>query len=215
MIQTTHYNTLISPQDKLYLNRYETFVSIDRTMNEIENALSWAAPIPVIPGGIKFVVGAVQTLAGASFFVIGQFSGIASGDYALRNYSWTHVQHGVCNMVAGVLEGIPLLGAYILYQRASRAPMSDNMETTIGGLHKFKFVPYSKLVLEDICYVRGAHDKNSQASIEAANATLRVQLVNYKITSGKNGYMSHEDHKWIGLTATLNHPDKAPLKHNY
>lgn len=150
-------------------------LTVDRTLNNIENTLSWASSYPIVgtaPALCKILMGTIQTTAAS---VCGIFIGLPTAllaeNYSVLNYSWTHVKHGIGNVAAGALEAIPYVQHALYYYREpylyrDRQYMKkEYTDRGIPGLraqlwtgHENKWMPYTSLIESD-CYI-GVDSKN-------------------------------------------------------
>lgn len=134
-------------------------VSIDSTVNNIENTLSTVSAIPVVgtlAGGAKVLLGLVQTISAAvsAIFLIAP-SFCIGWDY--MKYCWTHIKHGVGNMIAGSFEAVPLLGTGIYFYRRIKGSSASDVQVYISSGHAFKFMSYPSLEVRDWAFT-GADD---------------------------------------------------------
>lgn len=142
-------------------------VQIDRSFHQMEMCLTkWSAYSIIVPGILKIGLGLLQltvaSIATVSF-------GLAACDQTSRSlclYSWEHVQHGAGNILAGVVESIPLVAsiAYIfrLVGRKTFRPHRDTLPSVYkykvmkDPSHKLKWMPYERIVAYDTnVYVKG------------------------------------------------------------
>lgn len=102
---------------------------------EAENTLSDLSIIPVIgtiPAIVKIALGCIQTVSGALVGITGVMyfpSSIVNDNNCSKmmlNFSFTHIKHGIGNCVAGVLEGIPILGTIIVIKRRLKLAAYDS-----------------------------------------------------------------------------------------
>lgn len=136
-------------------------LTVDRTLNNIENTLSWASSYPIIgtaPALCKILMGTIQTTtASVCGIFIGIPTALLSENYSVLNYSWTHVKHGIGNIAAGTLEAIPYVQTKMYYYR--QYMNKQYTDRGIPGLwaqlktgHENKWMPYTSLIESD-CYI--------------------------------------------------------------
>lgn len=93
-----------------------TLVNIERTIAYTEGTLSVVAIIPAvgsIPAVVKVALAALQTVAGL-FVMLGSLPFVWHKDGRdVFTRSFSHVVNGVANVVAGILEAVPLVGTVI------------------------------------------------------------------------------------------------------
>lgn len=118
-------------------------MEIDRTMDNIETALSIGAAIPFLgrlPAAAKVIMGVAQLIAAVVYGIFSLMRAAIHKDYSyLDRYldcSWTHIRHGVGNIFAGLLEGIPFIGTVMFGMRLAMA---------CSEIGEDKFMPYASL----------------------------------------------------------------------
>lgn len=136
----------------------KTKIELDQKINDIENILSFAAVNPIIgtlAGGAKVCLGVAQSFTALAIFIITSIPAAYTGNWSTSNYAWSHVKHGLGNIVTGTLESIPLVGTFLGLLRLQRTIISsfegfegDTREFTSTG-HANKFMPYESLVERD------------------------------------------------------------------
>ena len=137
---------------------------IDQNLNKTERFLSKCAALPVL--GTPFAAIKVLILSPGQL-ITGFALGILSiplrctNHCNLNDYCWSHVKHGLGNIVAGTFEAIPLIGLGIHMVRKKRAVHDlsvsdddyDSTHTCYFSNHEDKFMPYQSLVKRDsICF---------------------------------------------------------------
>lgn len=103
-----------------------------KMMESTEEALTIAAILPVfgtLAGAVKVGIGGSQFTLAVSCAIIGGIPLALSGHSTLLRCSWSHTKHGIGNIAAGIIEGIPGLGASIAFRH--------------------KIMPYSALTSKD------------------------------------------------------------------
>ncbi len=152
---------------------------IDSNLNRAENFLSSAARYPLIgtvAGLAKVGLGVAQVVAGLS---IGIFLALHFDPLWPTKRYFAHVKHGAGNIVAGILESLPIIQTALYYVRENRKPRPPGTDLYVQTNHETKFMPYRSLVAKDIT-IRGTGDPekiNSAlqrfTSFEAAEAYHR------------------------------------------
>lgn len=118
---------------------------IDSSMNNIENGLSDIALYPglgTVAGSVKVIVGAAQSLTALVCGIFALLYGVFTHDLSPASFAWSHVKHGGGNIVAGVLEAIPVVGTAVHIFR-SLDPGSDALVHLYTG-HENKWMPYER-----------------------------------------------------------------------
>lgn len=120
-------------------------VSLDKSVNNFERTLStWAATpvIGTIPAAIKVAFGTVQAIVALACAVFEFVPAAVSGNWDFEDYYWSHVEHGIGNMVAGAFEAIPFVGlAIYCYKELSRPKHAVDVLTG----QEDKWMPYTSL----------------------------------------------------------------------
>lgn len=124
----------------------------NRTIAEYELRLSRMAAIPIVGtifGVVKVAGGCLQAIAGLFGYVYGQALRVFDGihDIGKINFSAVHMEHGLYNILAGVLEAIPLVGSLLYFIRWNRQPSGTEYQILTG--HEMHFAPYRHLELSD------------------------------------------------------------------
>lgn len=124
-------------------------IGLERGLDYLERAGSYVAIVPVVgtvPGVLKVVGGLIQLTAAVACAILFFIPAAALGEVdSLMQHCWVHMQHGVGNILAGLLESIPLLGTAIAIQRDMDSRWS--MEKTPSEVGKF--MPYQSLIDDD------------------------------------------------------------------
>jgi hypothetical protein len=126
-------------------------VSLERKINNIENSLSELSPFPIIGtvmGVSKIFVGATQLLTATALAIFALIPA-AIGDFTLLNHSWTHIKHGLGNVVAGVIEALPIIQTIFYLVRMNKGASSSDAVAHLRTGHENKFMPYASLIEED------------------------------------------------------------------
>lgn len=107
---------------------------IETYISKMEDWLSIGAMPPVIgiiPAAAKLGMGAIQLVGGATAGIFLSLAGLYNATYKpLRNRAWSHVAHGMGNMIGGSVEGVPFLGLVVVLGRLVKSrpiakPISD------------------------------------------------------------------------------------------
>jgi hypothetical protein len=124
-------------------------VHIDRTFDEIENVLSHISAFPVagiLAGVAKICMGTVQAITALACGILMLVPSICKNDYSSIHYSWTHIKHGIANIVAGVFEGTPILGTIIYVLRFLKGTTNSDYQVYVHVNCQEKFMPYESLL---------------------------------------------------------------------
>lgn len=143
-------------------------IRLDENMNKVENKLSQISAIPIVgtlAGATKFVIGAAQAFTALAMTVLTSIPCTVKGDWSAMKYSWTHVKHGAGNMVAGVIEAIPIVQTVLWGARkhALSKALDARSSNTIITHHENKFMPYKTLVAKDLTF--GGIDKEEMQGL--------------------------------------------------
>lgn len=124
-------------------------VQLDRFIDTLERAGSTVAIVPgagAVAGAFKIVIGLIQITTAVACAILLFIPAAAMGEEgSLMEYCWTHIKHGVGNILAGLLEAIPLLGTAIAIQRDMDSRWSTERTPSEAG----KFMPYQSLIDDD------------------------------------------------------------------
>lgn len=129
----------------------DVLVPFDHAIDKFERALSYFSCIPILgigSGVLQAAFGIIQ-MVGAIAIGILFLPFVFFNDAAVLCYhAWTHVPHGLGNILVGVLEAIPGIG-YLLYhikEKSKESREEDGMRA--GVLNRVdKFYPY--LLVDD------------------------------------------------------------------
>ena len=119
--------------------------------NQAENRLGSAARFPivgVVPATIKFALGIAQAITALVLGILSAPFRCCSDDAAAFNdHCWTHVVHGLGNMVGGLGEAllsVTIVGGFILGYCRYNGIYFTNPD------HQDKYIPYSDLIVRDV-----------------------------------------------------------------
>lgn len=122
-------------------------VAIDNFVDSLERAASKAAIVPVVgtvTGALKVVGGVIQVTAAIATAILLFIPALATGEIkSLGLHSWTHIKHGAANILAGIIEAIPLVGTIASFRRTLDY---DHPFYSGGESRKGKFMPYQSLI---------------------------------------------------------------------
>lgn len=136
-------------------------INIDRTMNNIENALSDVAAYPVagiFAGATKVIFGVTQSLTALVCGILILIPSVASCDWSHIYHSWTHIKHGLGNIAGGTLESIPLVGTVMYFFRQVGKCRGSDIQVRLRTGHEEKWMPYTSLIECDWKII-GANDE--------------------------------------------------------
>jgi hypothetical protein len=106
---------------------------INGIISEAEGWLSDFAAIPVfgtLAGTAKVIGGIAQTLIAVCGILFGSALFYIHRNPLIIKHSWTHIQHGLSNVVMGMLEAIPGIGTALYLLR-----LHDIGKETIFFMH--------------------------------------------------------------------------------
>lgn len=123
-------------------------VDFDLEVNRLENFLSNVSPYPIVgtlAGSIKIILGAAQfTIAMIAVIVTG-IAYIFTRNFGHVKYTFSHVTHGLGNIMAGFLELIPGIQTIFYKIRIARQTAADGLPQHLYSGHETKWMPYSSL----------------------------------------------------------------------
>lgn len=126
-------------------------MKLERNLNNLENNLTYYAKYcPIIPGAIQFAVGTVQAVVGFGICFIGLYTFAPLWRPSMLDFGWTHLKHGLGNMVAGTLGSIPGFNALFRSHGTIKWNVSDDgkIESIHPNVPK-KFMQYKELNKHD------------------------------------------------------------------
>lgn len=132
--------------------------SFNSACNTTEYFLTATAAIPFIGtlfAVCKFTFGLVQTITALALGILSTPFRFCNEDaMAFNNHCWTHVVHGLGNMIASLGEAIPILGTILVMARLNGY--------YAGGLPGYnpeeqeKYIPYSDVIQENLSNLGGS-----------------------------------------------------------
>ena len=127
------------------LNDVRNNYHLDLFFDNVENKLTSASVFPLLgtcAGGVKTAMGVVQAVAAVCACTL---AGVKRDREALE-HSWTHIKHGVSNMLVGILEALPIV-QQILYAARYFREKSRLQSVGIGlvDANAGKFMAYPSL----------------------------------------------------------------------
>lgn len=143
-----HYS---QPENHIYLEeleerRFEIFTPLDQKVNNFENTLSNISCIPIVgtaAGALKIVFGVAQAVLALALAVLSApFVYCFQDAEVLLMHSWSYVFHGLANILAGSIEGIPGVG-YALSELKEH--INEKKGQTYAGELGVKFYPYTSI----------------------------------------------------------------------
>lgn len=122
--------------------------SLELRLLNTERTLTNAAETPfigIIPGAAKVGMGTIQTAAAVACLIIFAIPAVAGHQFSrlAERYAWSHIKHGLGNIVAGGLEAIPGMGYSGIFLRQliqMRAP-----RFCFDTRQNDKFIPYTTI----------------------------------------------------------------------
>ena len=128
-------------------------MSLEMKINNWENTLSLYAAIPlfgILPGALKVAGGVVQTVSAVALSILFSAPALCQNEQSKEIFfrACKHIPHGLGNIVAGTVEGCPIIGSIFValrFMRTSRdiEPPSTLCDTYDTMEHPaFKFYPY-------------------------------------------------------------------------
>lgn len=123
-------------------------VDLDHTLDQTERFLGKVAAIPVLGtpfGALKVAMGIAQCISALALGIL-TLSFQCTQYSSVNDYCWSHVVHGMGNILAGIFEAIPLLGTVIASHRCRAYPPRIHGVTCS---QTEKYMPYQSLVNRD------------------------------------------------------------------
>ncbi len=140
-------------------------INFNQFCNETEIFLSKAAAIPVLgslAGISKVLLGTTQAVAALALGILSSPFRFCHDDAkAFNDHCWTHVVHGLGNMVAGLGEALlslTLIGGFMFHVGRKMGAYNDNPD------HQDKYIPYSDLIARDVAALRSDYDATNTSS---------------------------------------------------
>jgi hypothetical protein len=121
-------------------------IQLDRFVDKMEKLGSDVAFVPGV-GLLKTAGGLIQTTTAIACAILLFLPAVVMGkEGSLMKNSWTHIKHGMGNVLAGTLEAIPVVGAAICIWRDTLFTSATNVAYSQLG----KFMPYESLIEDDV-----------------------------------------------------------------
>lgn len=113
-------------------------VGTESALSDIEmNLANGAAYIPVVPGGVKMTLGGIQTVSAVALTILSAPYAVVAEDLSLTKHFFSHVGHGIANVVSGLFEAFPGIGWYLYHKRCAEEKekwvLDAAKEITIAG----------------------------------------------------------------------------------
>ncbi|MGA8164009.1 MAG: hypothetical protein WB791_03170 [Waddliaceae bacterium] len=157
MIEKTHsfytepYESLLVHQlrdPKQSFRLEETLVKVERTLSR------WAAQpvLGIVPGGMKVGLGLAQTVTAIAFTVLTLLPALCDNQCCsfLCKRSFSHIPHGLGNILAGILEAIPWFGRSIYDRRKENLNQNTSDQTELFHTgYEDQYRAYLALALRD------------------------------------------------------------------
>lgn len=160
-------------------------INIERDMNNMENALSNIAFYPVVgtvAGAVKVIVGTTQLVTAIACALLCVFPSLVVKNWSVEKRAWSHIKHGCGNVLAGIVEAVPLVSMLVYGIRIWKNASGSDDRVRVNTNHENKFMPYESLVDKDWeiggsvdTAVTDAKNRFNQ-SINGRNISRREQL---------------------------------------
>lgn len=119
--------------------------------NDTEVFLSKISVVPILGAAFaayKFIFGTIQAITALALGILSSpFRSCSDDAKAFNDHCWSHVIHGLGNMVAGLGEAllsITIIGGFIFLGMRHSGHCNNN------PYHQDKYIPYSDLIARDI-----------------------------------------------------------------
>jgi len=108
---------------------HAVFDKIGKGLGRTIYFLSSASTIPIIgtiPAAIKILIGVIQIIGGVALSILSAIPAISSENARIIfQRSAKHIRYGVCNIVVGAIEGVPLVATWMYYSPNRRLFFPD------------------------------------------------------------------------------------------
>lgn len=135
-------------------NVKRTGIQVDRFIDNAERAGSNLSVYPFInavAGALKITGGIIQTITAVVCAILCSIPALCvKNGLSLMRYCFTHILHGMGNILAGTLEAIPLAGTEL---EKIRKTLHMNY-VLVADSELEKFMPYNSLREDDIAHNR-------------------------------------------------------------
>lgn len=142
--------------------------NVEKNLSNISGCTVVLAPLA---GPVKIIMGTVQVIA-AGILGLSSFGAQLKGDakltQSLKKHSFEHIQHGFNNILAGVIESLPIISSIALLVRNLKGGTSSigiGPETDKG----IKFRPYESLEKRSMKLTAGTAEKEKPGKLQNAN----------------------------------------------
>lgn len=127
-------------------------------------------------------MGTVQGLTAVACGALILIPAVATRNWSPLKYSWTHIKHGLGNIIVGTLEAIPLIQT-ALYGLRQLRQYGGSAQIHLFTGHENKFMPYPSLAEKD--FFIGGGDTHAVQSAEESYQQKLVARGGEKSLSGK------------------------------
>lgn len=134
---------------------YEKPVVMDHYASQIEDFLTNYSIIPVlgtVPAVFKIAFGTIQTLCAATTLVASTFFLMTQTGQDLWYNSFRHVLHGLSNILAGIIQAIPLIGSIVILDQKLRGAHFSDVAEYYANKQSHKFFAYKSI--QDTSWVK-------------------------------------------------------------
>lgn len=162
---------------------YKDPLPIDHFASNIENFLTRHAKVPLlgtVPAALKIVFGAIQTVCAVTAFVGSTFFLSSITAKYIWVHSFRHILHGLSNILAGVIQAIPLIGTLTILIQENRHIGGSDCMTHYANSQSYKFFGYK--TLEDTSWKKQDYDSVA-ISIDPGEVNIKNGKVNSAVYS--------------------------------
>lgn len=192
----------------------ENWVKLEIKLNDLENKLSELSGRTVVlapvVGPLKILGGIIQAIAGGILGIssIGtRLADDAELAMSLKRHSWDHIKHGFSNMLAGLIESIPLLSSAALGLRYLRNPGIRSSRGIEAETHDWnKYRPYLSIAKRRMELVEGTTEKEKAEKMENAKKIFDFAYPNVDARDKASYQKMKEDACLASLMAEVNYP---------
>lgn len=152
---------------------------LDLFCSDVEDFLSKCAVVPIIgsvPAALKIGFGLVQSISAGITAIGSLFFCVSETGRSIFTHSLRHVVHGVINILAGILQAIPLLGSLIYGIQWFRQTFEDISGKQQVHSQHHKFFGYKTIIQQnsECTYVHPGDTSEEHEVIVSQNDSMIV-----------------------------------------
>jgi len=131
----------------------EVMNKVELGLSKAEEYLSKSAAVPAlgtVPAIVKIALGTIQGAVAITCLAISYAPVARTQHISLRKRALEHLAHCIMNIVAGILEGIPLLGTHMYVNKMLHKNAKNHEPLYASNGNDFN-IPYNALIKVEIC----------------------------------------------------------------